>query len=102
MWSSPPFSGGESPIGLDPLVAAANRCQTHISTMENIHSSGRAAQGFLPIDGVHSSQTAPSQNHAWNGGFGPKQSIYPLGGGMIHDEINPLPSKNKKDEHIQD
>ena len=101
MWSSPPFGGGESPLGLDPLVAAANRCQTHISTMENTHSSGRAAQGFLPTDGIHSSQTAPTQNHPWNGGIGPKhQSINPLGGGMIHDEINPFPSKNKKDEHI--
>ena len=96
----PPFSGGESPLGLNPLVAAANRCQTHISTMEKILSSGRAAQGFLPIDGIHSSQNALIQNHPWNGGFGP--SINPLDWGTIHDKINHLPLRNKKDEHIQD
>ena len=30
------------------------------------------------------------------------QSINPLGGGTIHDEINNLISKNKTDEHIRD
>ena len=96
----PPFRGGVIPLGLHPLVAAANRCQTHMSTMETSKAKAEQLKVFFQLAAFLLYRLHPPKIISAMGDL--DQSINPLGGGIIHNEINTLLTKNKKDEHIQD